>query len=134
MPMTFLSKVKTKMGSMNVSGPELTALDCVANERKIGGMSRVAEVTAELSESMSWTEDKLVLLDYFSAAVVQRLGYLLDILEETALADSLYALLKQSGKQMRKVPLKQSAVVPEKSEPVGRWKIIENCNIDIDEL
>ena len=97
-------------------------------------MSRAAEVVAELSESMSWNEDKSRLLYFFSAATVQRLGYILDQLEENALADNLYGLLKNSGKQIRKVPLKQSVEISAGMKPVGRWKIIENYKIEIDEL
>ena len=134
LPYDYITKVKTQMGTMNVSGPELTALDCVAHEQKVGGISRAAEVVAELSESMSWNEDKAGLLDFFSAATIQRLGYILDQIEETALADNLYELLKSSGKQVRKVPLKQTVAIPTGLKPAGRWKIIENYKIEIDEL
>ena len=134
LPLDYITTVKTQMGTMNVSGPELTALDCVAHEQKVGGMSRVAELVAELCETMSWSDNKLELLDYFTAATVQRLGFILEQLEETALADNLYGLLKRSGKQVRKVPLKQTVAIPTGLKPTGRWKIIENFKMEIDEL
>ncbi len=68
--------MKTQMGYMNVAGAELTALDIVAEEEKIGGLSRAAEILLELCETMQWDEPKLPLLAYFSSATIQRLGYL----------------------------------------------------------
>lgn len=134
LPLDYVTKVKTQMGTMNVSGPELTALDCVANEQKVGGMSRVAEIVAELCETMAWGDNARELLEFFTAATIQRLGYILDQLEETDLADNLCGLLKNSGKQIRKVPLKQSVAVSADMKPTGRWKIIENYKLEIDEL
>ena len=51
LPLEYTKQVKTQMGYMTVSGPELTALDIVAEEKKIGGLSRAAEVLQELSET-----------------------------------------------------------------------------------
>ena len=51
-PITFIKQVKTQTGYMNVSSPELTALDIVAEEQKIGGLSRAAEVLVELCETI----------------------------------------------------------------------------------
>jgi len=130
----YITKVKTQMGTMNVSCPELTALDCVASEKKVGGLSRAAEIVAELCENLSWGEDKKKLLDYFTAASIQRLGYILDELDERHISDQLFELLVNSGKQIRKVPLKQSVEISAGMKPVGRWKIIENYKIEIDEL
>lgn len=134
LPLDYVIKLKTQMGTMNVSGPELTALDCVAHEQKVGGMSRAAEIITELCENLSWGEDKLKLLDFFTSATIQRLGYIIELLGEESLADNLYELLVKSGKQIRKVPLKQSVATPADMKPVGRWKIIENYKMEIDEL
>jgi len=134
LPLDYITKVKTQMGTMNVSGPELTALDCVTHEKKVGGISRVAEIIEELCENLSWGEDRLKLLDYFTSATIQRLGYIVELLGEESLADNLYELLVKSGKQVRKVPLKQSVAIPADMKPVGRWKIIENYKMEIDEL
>lgn len=134
LPLDYVNKVRTQMGTMNVSGPELTALDCVAHEQKVGGLSRVAEIIAELCENLSWADDRLKLLDYFTSATIQRLGYIIELLGENALSDKLYGLMKKTGKQIRKVPLKQSKAIPEDMKPEGRWKIIENYKLEIDEL
>lgn len=134
LPMEYVHKVKTQTGYMNVADAELTALDIVADETKIGGLSRAAEVLTELSETMSWNESKLPLLEYFSRAVVQRLGYLLDGIEESELADALHGLLIKSGKTIRKVPLKQSVQTNDDMSVNSRWKVIENYELEIDEI
>ena len=134
LPLEFVRQVKTQMGYMNVAGAELTALDIVAEEQKIGGLSRAAEILVELCEQTEWSEAKLPLLGYFSCATIQRLGYLLELIEEEEQADRLYGLLKQTGKTMRKTPLKQSVAIDGDMPIDARWKIIKNYEIDIDEI
>ncbi len=134
LPLDYTKKVKTQMGYMNVAGAELTALDIVAEEKKIGGLSRVAEILLELCETMQWDEPKLPLLAYFSSATIQRLGYLLELIEETEHADKLYFLFKRMGKTMRRTPLKQSVATSEDMAIDNRWKIIVNYEIDTDEI
>ncbi len=133
-PWAYINKVKVQTGYMNVSCPELTALDLVCQEEKVGGLSRVAEVLIELAERMKWDESKLTLLGYFKAPVVQRLGYLLDLIEESELADGLIRLAKQAGKIVRKVRLKQSKPETEDMEIDKKWKIIINQEIETDEI
>lgn len=133
-PSLYINKVKVQTGYMNVSCPELTALDLVSQEEKVGGLSRVAEVLIELAERMKWDESKQALLDYFNAPVVQRLGYLLDLIEESELANGLMQLAKQTGKIVRKVRLKQSKTETEDMEIDKKWKIIINQKIETDEI
>ena len=133
-PLAYINKVKVQTGYMNVSCPELTALDLVSQEEKVGGLSRVAEVLIELAERMKWDDGKLALLSYFNAPVVQRLGYLLDLIEETELADGLMRLAKQTGKIVRKVRLKQSKPETEDMKIDKKWKIIINQEIETDEI
>lgn len=134
LPLNFVKQAKTQMGYMNVASAELTALDVVAEEQKIGGLSRAAEILVELSESIIWDETKLPLLGYFSCATIQRLGYLFELIEENHLANQLYHLLKQSGKTIRKSPLKQSVAINNNMATDERWKIIMNYKIEIDDI
>ncbi len=134
LPMQFTHQVKTQSGYMNVADAELTALDIIAEEKKVGGLSRATEVLIELTERMKLDDSKSPLLKYFTSAVIQRLGYLLDYIDETDLADALYELLLKTGKTFRKVPLKQSMPV-NKDMPVNEhWKIIENYKLEIDNI
>lgn len=134
LPTQYIQKVKVQTGYINVSSPEMTALDIVCEEERIGGLSRVAEVLGELVEKMSWDESKLELLSYYSIAVIQRLGYLLDLIEESSLANDLMSLAKQTGKTIRKTPLKRSKPIHEDMEIDDKWKIIINQTIEIDEI
>lgn len=134
LPLPFVRKVKTQMGYMNVAGVELTALDLVAEQNKVGGLSRVAEVLVELCESMRWDEQKLQLLSYFGAPTIQRLGYLLEQIDEVEQADALFALARQAGKSMRAEFLKQGASWDKSMSLNKRWKIISNYKIEIDEI
>lgn len=134
LPLEFTKQVQTQTGYMTVAGPELTALDIVAEEHKIGGLSRAAEVLMELSETTSWDKEKLSLMDYFSSSTLQRLGYLLELIEARQQADDLYSLIKQAKKTLRKTPLKQLAPVNKDMPFEKRWKIIENHKIETDEI
>ena len=133
-PIGYANKVKVQTGYMNVSSPELTALDLVDHEEKVGGLSRVAEVLVELSEVMRWDESKLPLLNSFSAPVVQRLGYLLDAIDEQETADDFMMLARRAGKVVRKVRLKQSMGVSDDTIVDKKWKILVNEKIEVDEI
>lgn len=90
MPLEFTHKVKTQSGYMTVANAELTALDVVAEPKKVGGLSRAAELLVELCEQTIWDESKLHLLSYFSIATIQRLGFILDMIEEHKQALTYY--------------------------------------------
>ena len=134
LPLEFTHQVKTKSGYMTVADAELTALDIVAESNKVGGLSRAAELLVELCEQTRWDESRLPLLKYFSVANIQRLGFILDLIKEHEKADSLYLLMKQTDKTVRKVPLKQTATVADDMPVDERWKVIENYELEIDEL
>lgn len=134
LPSAFIRQVKTQSGYMNVAGAELTALDVVADYRKVGGLSRAAELLVELCEQTKWDDSRLPLLGYFSVATVQRLGYLLDLIEEHGQADALFALMKRMGKTARKIPLKQSLPVSDNMPMDERWKVVVNYELEIDEI
>lgn len=134
LPSAFIRQVKTQSGYMNVAGAELTALDVVADYRKVGGLSRAAELLVELCEQTKWDDSRLPLLGYFSVATVQRLGHILDLIEEHGQADALFALMKRMDKTARKIPLKQSLPVSDDMPMDERWKVVVNYELEIDEI
>ena len=134
LPLEFTQQMKTQTGYMTVAGPELTALDVVAEEKKIGGLSRAAEVLQELSETTVWDKNKLPLLTHYRSGTLQRLGYLLELIEAQQQADDLFDLISQTDKVLRKVPLKKKAPVDDDMPINMRWKIIENYKPEIDEI
>jgi len=106
----------------------------VLNEEKVGGLSRVAEVLMELAENMHFDESNTELLDSFNAPVIQRLGYLLDLIEEHELADRLLMLAQKQEKLFRKIRLKQAKPQIEEMVIDNRWKVIVNQKIETDEI
>lgn len=130
----FVQQVKTQSGYLKVSSPLMTALDLVQQERKVGGLSRVAEVLYELMEVVNFDDQSLTLLKNYPSAVVQRFGFILDLLEYETAADELYALCKNGKLKFRKTPLKASKPTEEGMAVDARWKVVINQEIDIDEI
>lgn len=133
-PMTYVQRLEVPAGWLNVSGPELTAVDLVAYQEHIGGLTRAATVLEELSLKLDFTKLDADFLKVASAPVFQRLGYLLNrVLEEEAIADGLLALMKSGSMKMKAVPLRLGASADE-AEVDKKWKVVVNQEIEIDDL
>lgn len=132
-PDSFLEKRKTEMGYVNVSGPELTAVDLVYYNNRIGGINRAASVLNELAEVIKPERITGELIETLTVPSIQRLGYILDIvLEQKVLANKLYDESKKLKKEFFRQPLK--AGIEKTGFPTNdRWKIIINTDIEIDE-
>jgi len=129
-PQIGIEKKKTEAGYINVSSAELTAIDLVKYQSKIGGINRAVSVISELAEEMNANNLKNLLdNEIISDASLQRLGYILDKLNESDLADAVFDSL--ANKQLFKVALKSN------SNKNGfqfnkKWKIIENIKLDLE--
>lgn len=130
----FTQEVRTEGGYMNVASPLMTALDLVQDERKVGGLSRVAEVLYELAEKLDLGEEQLELIRQYGSPILQRFGYLLKVLELEELEDKWYDLCMRTGVKFKYALLKPSVEKHEDDERDKRWKIIINQEIDIDEI
>lgn len=136
--LTFLSKSKweedaiiqktSKAGYMNVSSPELTALDLLFYADKISLNSAVT-VIQELVQEMKLASLVKTVKKYPHTAVIQRLGYILDkVLGEEKMAESLSKILSE-----RSVFTVLLSIKKEKKGSINeRWKIIENIRIESD--
>jgi len=121
---TPLQSRKGHSGMLPVSNPEATALDLVRYSRHIGGLDVVLTVLSELAESMSPEKLASAAITESETAHIQRLGWLLDHLGETALADALHAAL-QTSKSLSRAALDPGA--PRTGSITGnRWRIMEN--------
>ncbi len=125
-----IEKRKTDAGYINISNPELTAVDLIDYQQRIGGLNRASTILYELSDSMSPEKLKEVLNDNISLSVLQRLGYILDVVLHKK---ELSLIIKDflSGKKLFRVPLKPG------SKKAGfnvndDWKVIENYKIETD--
>lgn len=130
MPKYGIEKRKTDTGYINISGAELTAVDLFEYQNRIGGLNRTATVLFELSDSMK--EEKLleVLNNDISLSVLQRLGYILDVVlnkKELSAVIKNYLVEKRIFRVALKPDTKKEGF---KVHP--DWKIIENYKIETD--
>jgi predicted transcriptional regulator of viral defense system len=80
-------------GQIWVSSPEVTALDLAADPRRGGGINNIATVLIELTDDNRLDDFRLgEAASHFSLASIRRLGYLLDRIERSNLAEPLYEL------------------------------------------
>jgi predicted transcriptional regulator of viral defense system len=135
-PLQYITQVMVSSGYVNVSCPELTAFDLIIYEKNVGGINRVATVLSELAETLNFERISVEFLKSLNIAIIQRLGYLLDLLELEELANALLQKSKEADIKFRKYPL---SVLSEKKNyadfPMNdKWKIMINEEIDIDDL
>jgi len=122
---TPLQSRKGHSGMLPVSTPEATALDLVRYSRHIGGLDVVLTVLTELAESMTPGKLASTVITESETAHIQRLGWLLDHLGETTLADAMHAALPTS-KSLPRAALDPGA--PRTGSITGnRWRILENA-------
>ena len=118
----------TQTGTIRIATPEATALEVVGYPERCGYLDNVATVLAELSESMN---GDLLAAEARRAptAWVQRLGYLLELVQETDLADSLDPVLAERT-------IFPVALAPWKemngTRRVSRWHVAENVEVEPD--
>ena len=133
-PETYVERRQTWTGYINISCPELTAVDLLTYQDKIGGVTRAATVLAELAEKLDFGRLDELFVKSVPISSLQRLGYILEVvLEEPKIADSLYRLLKETGLTFQAVPLKPGKPA-DGYELNTRWKIIVNQEIELDDL
>jgi predicted transcriptional regulator of viral defense system len=119
---------KTPAGYINVSSPELTALEFFDYGHKFG-INRITTVLQELSEEMKPAPLLKIAKQYSNTAAIQRLGYILDnVVSSEKLSDALWKALNE--RTFFPVPL--SPQKEKKGEPDSKWKIIKNMDIESD--
>ena len=133
-PMEYVEQRQTRTGKINVSCPELTAIDLVTYQERSGSITRAATVLAELVEKTDFGRLGPEFVKVAPVACFQRLGYILEeVLEEQEAADAVYDLLKRAGVRLQKAALKAGKDTAG-AEMNERWKIVVNEQIEIDEL
>ncbi len=128
---------KTDTGHMAVSSVELTCLDLIRYVHAAGGIDAVATVLADLGDKADGTR-LAALAAHFERANVQRLGYLLDHLEHSAVAEPLYhQLFAQSAVSWVKLdPARlKGMIAPTDGQPAERntrWRVVAQHLPEID--
>ncbi len=124
-------KKKVDTGYINISSPELTALDLVSYYKEVGGLNRVATVIEELREAIQPEKLLEAAKQYKEISVVQRLGYLLEcVLDEKELSDALYNYLEHLT--FYPTMLRPQRKKPENKITGNKWKIVPNVEIEAD--
>lgn len=122
----WLDKKKTDAGYIQISSPELTAIDLVHYHKKIGGLNRIVPILEELTENIK--SQKLNTITKETAMpTVQRLGYLLDQLSENKFSDGLFKFIEQNKTNTVKLSLSHNNSKGIKDE---KWNLIINTEID----
>lgn len=133
-PMDYVQRLQVPSGWLNISNPELTAIDLVAYHDHVGGLTRAATVLEELVMKLDFGHLDTDFTKVAAVPVFQRLGYLLDkVLQESAVADGLMELIKRAGLKFKAVPLKTGATT-DGSPVCERWKVAVNQVIETDDL
>jgi len=132
-PSDYIIKKKTESGFINVSSPILTCVDLINYYKTIGGINRATTIINELSEEIEVNDLSEKILSIAPKRDLQRLGYIWDHeIDQTRLADKLFAILKNQSIGLRSCKLINSK--PKKKEKnANRWKINANIKIEIDE-
>lgn len=122
--------LKTPTGFVPISTPEMTAYDLVRYREGAGSLDHVATVIAELAERMTATRLADVGRSEGELSVVQRLGYLLDRLGHSALAEQgLAGVLANHPLHM--VPLEPGGAEDAEERNV-RWHVLVNTSIEVE--
>jgi len=117
----------TRSGYMNLSSPELTALDVVRYPRSAAGIDNIATVLTELAERLG--RRRLASLSAaFEKAVVQRLGHLLGRLGQAPIAEAMFAALSKRGPlpwvELDPRQAGDPDLSPPPTERDDRWRVI----------
>lgn len=124
-----IEKKQSAAGYFNVSSPELTALDFMSFNGKIGGISRISTILEELIEEIKPAQMYRTALSYPNNSALQRLGYMLDkVFKRDDLAKSLRRALNKR--------LAQNIVLAISSPKKGNfdrdWKVDVNVEVESD--
>ena len=119
---------KTPAGYINVSSPELTALDFFDYIHSFG-INRITTVLQELSEEIKPAPLLKIAKQFPNTAAIQRLGYILDTVVSNEKLSNV--LLKVLGERTCfHVPL--SPQKEKRGQTDSKWKIIKNIEIESD--
>ncbi|MBM3422666.1 MAG: type IV toxin-antitoxin system AbiEi family antitoxin [Chlorobi bacterium] len=119
---------KTPRGYLKVSTPEVTAFDVIGYPHHAGGLDNAVTVLAELAESLNAAE--LVAIAGLSPITwAQRLGYLLEMIGESGLAEGLASYVAER----KPVPALLAPSRPHYGvRQITRWRLLPNEKVSPD--
>ena len=122
-----IEDIKTDTGRMKVSSPALTALDLLRYGKGSAGIDNVATVLSDLGSRIDG--DQLAFLSLrFEKPVVQRLGYMLDILDRRSITRKMHEMLSSRGKppwtELDRAEARDPLFAPDPVERDQRWRVV----------
>lgn len=119
---------KVSTGYFNISTPEVTFFDLIEFNRQVGGLEHVGLIANELAEKMT-TSALVETANYYPNAIIQRAGYLLEIIGQNSLVNCIADYIKERN------PV-YSFLIPsgnrERFNKHPRWKLFINQELEID--
>lgn len=122
-----VQNINTPRGFLAVSTPAATAFDLVGYEAQAGGLDAVATVLIDLAEKLE-PRELAALAPTVPLPWVQRLGYLLELIDEAPRAQLLKEFVRAHAREI-------VALQPSVSHDGSRdrdWKLIVNADIEAD--
>ena len=121
-------KINTPAGELKISSPEATAIDLVGYVHHCAGLDNVATVLAELAEKID-AEQLQKIAEFSPVAWVQRLGYLLEMVDQKDKAQGIVEYVKK--KHPVRTPL-VPAVKTIGAKMDSRWRVFVNTKVEPD--
>lgn len=118
----------TARGELRVSTPEATALDLAGYPEHVGGLDQVATILSELAGEID--PEALVAIAVTAPITwIQRLGYILDLVEQAAVAGHIRTYVHEHARAYTMLlPGYESA----DSQRTPNWKLIVNAELEPD--
>jgi len=121
---------QTEAGYINVSSPELTALDLVFYSYSVGGKNRVLTILSELIESIKPGRLYQTAKRYRHLPTVQRLGFMIDqFLGNEKISNALKRLVDEGNPRIIPFSVKHPV---EGFEVNTQWLVIPNLELESD--
>ncbi len=121
-------------GDVRYSNAELTAVELVQYEHRIGGLSVAATVLSELLESCDFRRASKKAFAVCKDSAIQRLGYIVErILGDELRAEVIYHEWTRTCDAPHFVPLSTRSPSEVKFKDV-RWKVSVNAEIEVDDV
>ncbi|MEZ4490999.1 MAG: type IV toxin-antitoxin system AbiEi family antitoxin [Cyanobacteriota/Melainabacteria group bacterium] len=120
----------TPTGQMKISTPEVTALDLVRYYESAGHYNNVATVLSELSEKMTGRSLVAAAKSGVEMTVIQRLGFILDLVEKPKLANPLRDWLETQPPRLTSL---RPDLDSESAQLNKKWNLYINDQIELEE-
>ena len=133
-PENFIVVKKGEAGDVRYSNAELTAIELVQYEQRIGGLSVAASVLSELIESCDFRNASDNAFAISKSSAIQRLGFIVEkVLHNELQGEVIYHEWVRLCRSPHFVPLSLRSPAEIKCRD-ERWKISVNAEVEVDDV